>query len=143
MTEENKHAYVQLVSEQKMTRGIRAQIAAFLEGFELFVPHSLICIFDEFELELLMSGVPDLCVHDWETNTCYGEGVSRETPLIDWFWDLIAKLSDRERALLLQFASGSSRLPIGGFKNLVCPSQDHFHARSACLPVAFVYLTPS
>ena len=42
VTEETKHGYVQLLSELKMTRAIRAQISSFLEGFHEFIPHSLI-----------------------------------------------------------------------------------------------------
>lgn len=42
VTEETKHAYVQLLSELKMTRAIRSQIASFLEGFHQFVPAYLI-----------------------------------------------------------------------------------------------------
>jgi E3 ubiquitin-protein ligase HUWE1 len=40
----------------KMTGAIRKQLAAFLEGFYSIIPRRLISIFNEQELELLLSG---------------------------------------------------------------------------------------
>lgn len=43
-----------------MTTAIKEQINAFLKGFHELVPKDLISIFDERELELLISGLPDI-----------------------------------------------------------------------------------
>ena len=40
----------------KMTGAIRKQLGAFLEGFYDIIPRRLISIFNEQELELLLSG---------------------------------------------------------------------------------------
>ncbi|XP_074902786.1 E3 ubiquitin-protein ligase HACE1 isoform X7 [Buteo buteo] len=50
VTQENKAEYVQLVTELRMTRAIQPQINAFLQGFHMFIPPSLIQLFDEYEL---------------------------------------------------------------------------------------------
>ena len=42
--------YVQLVTEMKLTQAIEAQIRSFLDGFYEIIPHSLISLFDEYEL---------------------------------------------------------------------------------------------
>ena len=42
----------------KMTGAIRKQLSAFLEGFYNIIPRRLISIFNEQELELLVSGLP-------------------------------------------------------------------------------------
>jgi E3 ubiquitin-protein ligase HUWE1 len=60
VTDENKMEYVQLVAQFKMSNGIRKQIDAFLEGFHELIPPELISIFNEKELELLISGMPDI-----------------------------------------------------------------------------------
>lgn len=39
-------------------------------------------------------------------------------PVIKWFWDVVESYSHEERARLLQFSTGSSRLPAQGFKAL-------------------------
>lgn len=60
VTEENKHQYVDLVAEHRLTTAIRPQINAFLEGFNELIPRDLISIFHDKELELLISGLPDI-----------------------------------------------------------------------------------
>ena len=49
----------------KMTGAIRKQLSAFLEGFYNIIPRRLISIFNEQELELLVSGLP-VNIYDWE-----------------------------------------------------------------------------
>ena len=56
VTNDNKHEYVRLVCQEKMIGSIRHQINSFLEGFYTIIPKSLISIFNEQELELLISG---------------------------------------------------------------------------------------
>ena len=41
---------MQLAADMKMTRAIKPQIYSFLEGFHEFIPHSLVALFDEYEL---------------------------------------------------------------------------------------------
>lgn len=60
VTEENKHEYVDLVAEHRLTTAIRPQINAFLDGFSELVNRDLISIFNDKELELLISGLPDI-----------------------------------------------------------------------------------
>ena len=42
--------YVYLAADLRMTKGIRTQLYAFLEGFHEFIPHSLVSLFNEYEL---------------------------------------------------------------------------------------------
>lgn len=60
VTEENKHEYVDRVAEHRLTTAIRPQITAFLEGFNELVARELISIFNDKELELLISGLPEI-----------------------------------------------------------------------------------
>lgn len=115
VTQENKAEYVQLVTELRMTRAIQPQINGFLQGFHMFIPPSLIQLFDEFELELLLSGMPEIDVNDWMKNTEYTSGYDKDDQVIKWFWEIVQELTQEERVLLLQFVTGSSRVPHGGF----------------------------
>ncbi|XP_022376005.1 E3 ubiquitin-protein ligase HACE1 isoform X4 [Enhydra lutris kenyoni] len=119
VTQNNKAEYVQLVTELRMTRAIQPQINAFLQGFHMFIPPSLIQLFDEYELELLLSGMPEIDVSDWIRNTEYTSGYEREDPVIQWFWEVVEDITPEERVLLLQFVTGSSRVPHGGFANIM------------------------
>ncbi|XP_078681334.1 E3 ubiquitin-protein ligase HACE1-like [Branchiostoma floridae x Branchiostoma belcheri] len=118
VTEANKAEYVQLVTELRMTRAIQPQINAFLQGFHAFIPCSLVQLFDEYELELMLSGLPEVDVEDFERNTDYNSGYTADCPVIKWFWETVRDFPQQERVLLLQFVTGSSRVPHGGFAYL-------------------------
>lgn len=47
------------------------RIYAFLEGFYDIIPKRLISIFNEQELELLISGMPNVDIEDLKANTEY------------------------------------------------------------------------
>ena len=55
----------------KMTESIKSQIKSFLEGFYEVIPKELISIFNEQELELLISGLPTIDIDDLKGNTEY------------------------------------------------------------------------
>lgn len=117
VTNENVKEYVQLLTELKMTRGIEQQIQSFLQGFYEIIPPHLLCIFNEFQLELLISGIPDIDANDWEKNTNYN-GYTADDPQIKWFWEIVNQRDQPGRVALLQFVTGTSRVPIGGFAYL-------------------------
>ncbi|KAK8290990.1 hypothetical protein V6Z12_D06G034000 [Gossypium hirsutum] len=117
VTEENKHQYVDLVAEHRLTTAIRPQINAFLEGFYELIPRELITIFNDKELELLISGLPDIDLDDMRANTEYS-GYSAASPVIQWFWDVVQGFSKEDKARLLQFVTGTSKVPLEGFSAL-------------------------
>uniref|UniRef100_A0A674HI41 E3 ubiquitin-protein ligase HACE1 n=1 Tax=Taeniopygia guttata TaxID=59729 RepID=A0A674HI41_TAEGU len=69
--------------------------------------------------ELLLSGMPEIDVNDWLKNTEYTSGYERGDQVIQWFWDVVEELTQEERVLLLQFVTGSSRVPHGGFAHIM------------------------
>ncbi|MCL7039483.1 hypothetical protein MKW94_010086 [Papaver nudicaule] len=117
VTEENKHEYVDLVAEHRLTTAIRPQINAFLEGFNELIPRELISIFNDKELELLISGLPDIDLDDMRANTEYS-GFSAASPIIQWFWEVAQGFSKEDKARLLQFVTGTSKVPLEGFSAL-------------------------
>lgn len=117
VTEENKHQYVDLVAEHRLTTAIRPQINAFLEGFNELISRDLISIFNDKELELLISGLPDIDLDDMRANTEYS-GYSVASPVIQWFWDVAQGFSKEDKARLLQFVTGTSKVPLEGFSAL-------------------------
>ncbi len=60
VTEENKKEYVELLVEHRISKPVQEQFDAFIYGFNEIIPHELINIFDEKELELLISGIPEI-----------------------------------------------------------------------------------
>jgi hypothetical protein len=76
-----------------------------------------VAIFNEQELELLISGLPEIDVDDWKSNTEY-HNYSASSPQIQWFWRAVRSYDKEERAKLLQFVTGTSKVPLNGFQEL-------------------------
>ncbi|XP_007020477.2 PREDICTED: E3 ubiquitin-protein ligase UPL1 [Theobroma cacao] len=117
VTEETKHEYVDLVADHILTNAIRPQINSFLEGFTELVPRELISIFNDKELELLISGLPEIDLDDLKANTEY-TGYTAASPVIQWFWEVVKAFNKEDMARLLQFVTGTSKVPLEGFKAL-------------------------
>ncbi|KAI8600747.1 hypothetical protein EDD21DRAFT_306070, partial [Dissophora ornata] len=117
VTEKNKHEYVKYITEQKLTLAIKDQIHSFLLGFHEIIPAHLISIFNEQELELLISGLPDIDIDEWKNNAEY-QNYTPASPQIQNFWRAVRSFDQTERAKLLQFVTGTSKVPLGGFSQL-------------------------
>ncbi|KAK9477676.1 hypothetical protein V1514DRAFT_320803 [Lipomyces japonicus] len=117
VTEENKHDYVRLVVEYRLLTSVEEQLESFLTGFHDIVSKDLIAIFNEQELELLISGLPEIDVDDWRNNAVY-QNYSASSPQIQWFWRAVRSFDAEERAKLLQFVTGTSKVPLNGFAEL-------------------------
>ncbi|XP_077050756.1 E3 ubiquitin-protein ligase NEDD4 isoform X1 [Siphateles boraxobius] len=114
----NKKEYIHLVMQWRFVDRIQRQMTAFKEGFYELIPLDLIKIFDENELELLMCGLGDVDVNDWKENTKYKNGYNPNHPAIVWFWKAVLLMDAEKRIRLLQFVTGTSRLPMNGFAEL-------------------------
>ncbi|CAL8102741.1 unnamed protein product [Orchesella dallaii] len=117
VTEKNKEEYVRLFVNYRFMRGIEQQFLALQKGFYEVVPANLLKMFDEKELELIIGGIGKIDIEDWKVNTKLKAcGPMDRIPV--WFWEIVESYDEEMRARLLQFVTGSSRVPIQGFKNL-------------------------
>jgi E3 ubiquitin-protein ligase HUWE1 len=117
VTQENKREFVQLSAQYRLYSSIKDQIENLLAGFYEIIPKDLVTIFNEQELELLISGTPDIDVDEWRAATEYN-GYSSSDPVIVWWWRALKSFNRDERAKVLSFATGTSRVPLGGFVDL-------------------------
>ncbi|XP_073839685.1 E3 ubiquitin-protein ligase Nedd4 isoform X34 [Musca autumnalis] len=118
VTDENKDEYIKLVIEWRFVARVKEQMTAFLQGFGSIIPLTLIKIFDEHELELLMCGIQNIDVKDWRENTLYKGDYHQNHIIIQWFWRAVLSFPNEMRSRLLQFVTGTSRVPMNGFKEL-------------------------
>ena len=93
----------------KMTGAIRKQLSAFLEGFYNIIPRRLISIFNEQELELLVSGLPVIDIDDLKANTEYHKYQANSLQII-WFWRALRSFDQTDKAKFMQFVTGSSKV---------------------------------
>ncbi|XP_077208097.1 NEDD4-like E3 ubiquitin-protein ligase WWP1 isoform X3 [Paroedura picta] len=118
VTEENKEEYIGLMAEWRFSRGVREQTKAFLDGFNEVVPLQWLQYFDEKELEVMLCGMQEVDLADWQRNTVYRH-YTRNSKQIMWFWQFIKEADNEVRMRLLQFVTGTCRLPLGGFAELM------------------------
>ncbi|OCH95191.1 HECT-domain-containing protein [Obba rivulosa] len=117
VTEDNKKEYVAHVVEYRIARRVKDQFEAFMSGFSELIPQDLINVFDERELELLIGGMSEIDVDDWAKFTDY-RGYEVNDEVVQWFWKCVRSWPPERKSRLLQFATGTSRIPVNGFKDL-------------------------
>ncbi|RXG54424.1 Alpha-amylase [Armadillidium vulgare] len=112
VTEENKEEYVDLMMQWRLTRGQELQTQHFLEGFSEVVPLEWLKYFDERELELLLCGMQEIDINDWQKNSIYRHYTRTSK-------QFVREIDNEKRARLLQFVTGTCRVPVGGFAELM------------------------
>ncbi|XP_062935645.1 NEDD4-like E3 ubiquitin-protein ligase WWP1 isoform X4 [Cynocephalus volans] len=107
-----------LMTEWRFSRGVQEQTKAFLDGFNEVVPLQWLQYFDEKELEVMLCGMQEVDLADWQRNTVYRH-YTRNSKQIIWFWQFVKETDNEVRMRLLQFVTGTCRLPLGGFAELM------------------------
>ncbi|CAL1526012.1 unnamed protein product [Lymnaea stagnalis] len=118
VTNENKLEYINCIIKWRFSSRIDTQMKAFMKGFNALIPQDLLQIFDENELELLMCGLQDVDVNNWKQNTAYKGEYNPNHPVIINFWKCVYSFNNEMRSRLLQFVTGTSRVPMNGFAEL-------------------------
>jgi len=128
VTDENKLSYVGKLADWRLRGAIELQVDAMARGLRCVVPEGVLSelrgLLRPTEIAQLISGLGDISVDDWERHTAFSHGLSRTSSLVTWFFQAVRGWSESEedRALLpqlLQFVTGSARVPVGGFAELV------------------------
>ncbi|CAH8821119.1 unnamed protein product [Trichobilharzia szidati] len=118
VTNSNKTQYIERIINWRFVSRVEKQMCAFLEGFSDLIPLEALQIFDANELELLMCGLQDISVTDWKANTLYKGEYHANHPVIVNLWKAIYTFTNELRSRLLQFVTGTSRVPMNGFAEL-------------------------
>ncbi|XP_040935085.1 E3 ubiquitin-protein ligase UPL6 isoform X3 [Gossypium hirsutum] len=119
VTNENVITFIHLVSNHRLNFQIRQQSSHFLRGFQQLMQKDWIDMFNEHELQLLISGSLDsLDVDDLRCHTNYAGGYHSEHYVIDMFWEVLKSFSLENQKKFLKFVTGCSRGPLLGFKYL-------------------------
>ena len=64
-----------------------------------------------------MSGMPSIDLDDLKQNTDYA-GYSLEDNIIKWYWEILSEYTNEDLAKLIQFITGTSKIPLEGFSHL-------------------------
>lgn len=123
VTCENKRDFVERYWQWKLCGQVATRLAAVTKGMYEVIPQTLLSVFDYQELELLMGGQQMVLLRDWKAHTQIwsSESVLEESKstglvVVMWFWETLHGFTNEERAKVLQYVTGSSVLPVQGFK---------------------------
>uniref|UniRef100_A0A7N8X645 HECT-type E3 ubiquitin transferase n=1 Tax=Mastacembelus armatus TaxID=205130 RepID=A0A7N8X645_9TELE len=113
VTNENKKEYIDLVIQWRFVNRVQKQM-------NVCVMTPVMLSFFSFSvfLQLLMCGLGDVDVNDWRQHTVYKNGYCPNHPVIQWFWKVVLLMDAEKRIRLLQFVTGTSRVPMNGFAEL-------------------------
>ena len=69
---------------------------------------------------IIRTDLPSPCPRsqDWQRNTIYRH-YTRNSKQVQWFWQFVKESDNERRARLLQFVTGTCRVPVGGFAELM------------------------
>ncbi|XP_015774297.1 PREDICTED: apoptosis-resistant E3 ubiquitin protein ligase 1-like, partial [Acropora digitifera] len=116
VTESNKMEYLDLLALYRLSSSCKQEIEAFAKGLNEFVPEHLLSVFDEYELEV--TEFPGVLI-SYQTFLLAGTRLAERLLFsLDWFWTIVTSFTQDELARLVQFITGSSQLPPGGFAEL-------------------------
>ena len=88
------------------------------EGLTSLFEKDKINIFTSNELELMVNGRPFIDLEEWKEFTLYKGAYNKDHIVIQWFWEILSEFTQKELSNLLLFATGASRVPLGGFEVL-------------------------
>ena len=131
VTDASKAAFVELKAQWVMEGQLRAQVHALRRGFEVVLPGLGLdgAALSAHALELLVCGLPFIDTDDWRCNTdyigCFKEQGAAH-PTVIQFWAVVSGWPLDLQAGLLRFATGTPKVPAGGFDAL-CGSDGRRH----------------
>lgn len=161
-----------LVAKTYLITGVRPQLQAFQEGFNLVFPLENLRLFSVSELETLVCGAVTGSDEDWSTecmhllifllssvfvcltaslalqdNTKADHGFSSGSQAVQFLYSVMSEFNETERRQFLQFVTGSPRLPISGFKGLtpkyvIVHHSPAWHNPTSLAPPSIVFSLP-
>jgi ubiquitin-protein ligase E3 C len=124
VTNQNRLVYISYMARHRLQNQPYAQTTAFLRGLSTMIQPSWLSMFNQSELQTLISGTrTSIDVEDLRRNTAYGgtyvigdDGL--EHPTIQLLWKVMKEMSDDERRAVLKFVTSTPRAPLLGFGTL-------------------------
>ncbi|EFQ93224.1 hypothetical protein CFE70_000162 [Pyrenophora teres f. teres 0-1] len=124
VTNQNRLVYISYMARHRLQNQPYAQTTAFLRGLSTMIQPSWLSMFNQSELQTLISGTrTSIDVEDLRRNTIYGGTYvigddGQEHPTIQILWKVMKEMSDDERRAVLKFVTSTPRAPLLGFGTL-------------------------
>eukprot|EP00891_Asterochloris_glomerata_P001416 jgi/Astpho2/1416/fgenesh1_pm.00025_%23_13_t len=122
VTSSNVVEYLHRVADHRLNQQIRTASEAFLRGFHDLIELDWVAMFNEEEMQMLISGGGEgFNVADARSHVNYAGGYHPDHPVMQNFWKAVETLEPLDRSKLLKFITACSRAPLLGFSYLQPP----------------------
>jgi ubiquitin-protein ligase E3 C len=120
VTDVNKIQYIYHMANYKLNTQINPQCKAFFRGLCDLIEPRWLQMFNQQELQTLISGSNDASVDilDLKMNTEYSGVYDENHPTIKLFWQVVNDLTEEQKRKLIKFVTSCPRPPLLGFKTL-------------------------
>jgi len=119
----NKQRYIHMVSKYYVHDRVKVQSEAFTRGLWEVIDPTWLRLFNEPELQVLISGASDgkIDLDDLRRHTRYAGGFTGMDRTISRFWSVFSSLNGKQQAAVLRFVTSCERPPPLGFASLNPP----------------------
>ena len=119
VTLDNCGEFVQRVLDVFLAEGVRAQVAAFRQGFTSVFAIDHLAAFSPDELEVLFNGSRER----WDVPSIieylkFDHGYTRSSRAVGFLLEVLCEFDEATISAFLKFVTGSPRLPVGGLARL-------------------------
>eukprot|EP01012_Entosiphon_sulcatum_P022685 TRINITY_DN2765_c0_g1_i1.p1 TRINITY_DN2765_c0_g1~~TRINITY_DN2765_c0_g1_i1.p1 ORF type:complete len:1039 (+),score=206.37 TRINITY_DN2765_c0_g1_i1:25-3117(+) len=118
LTSANRAEFVELYWRHALLRGAEDALDNLAEGFRRAMALDVLQFVQPREMELIVCGTVDLEFQDLQAVTVYTDGFTKDTPVVQWFWEVALAMPLEQRQQLLLFATGSARVPPKGLRSI-------------------------
>lgn len=119
VTATNREEFIHRMADYRLNKQMGPLCHSFIQGLGSVIPLEWLQMFNEREIQVLVSGaqVP-INIEDLKLHTTYSGVFNNEHESIDHFWKVVSSFSEDEKNKLLKFVTSCSRPPLLGFKEL-------------------------
>ena len=115
LNDQNKNIFINKVIYVEAIMPYEEQIRYIQKGLSSILGDGLQGVFTEEEMNFIITGQDDIDLRDLKENIIYKGEYNDNHPVIKMFWEKLVTLNKNELIKFLQFATGSSAVPIDGF----------------------------
>ncbi|KAA6369862.1 MAG: putative HECT E3 ubiquitin ligase, partial [Streblomastix strix] len=105
---EDRHAYCDAAEQFRLQEGA-SEAAEIRYGLLQLIPDEILLLATGPELEFLVCGEPTISVEDFKKIVQFNFGSQGQ--LKEMFWEMLKKMTSKQRQLFLRFVTGRSRMP--------------------------------
>uniref|UniRef100_A0A0N4ZV23 HECT-type E3 ubiquitin transferase n=1 Tax=Parastrongyloides trichosuri TaxID=131310 RepID=A0A0N4ZV23_PARTI len=126
VTDSNKKEYVYRYVKYLLIDQVKHQFDKFATGFFMVTnPILLRALCHPEEIDQFICGVVELDLNLLQKHVSYTSGYTADSQTIKDFWKVVHEFNLEQKRQLLEFITGSHRIPVGGYKSMEFSIQRH------------------